>query len=133
MNLVLDTHIWVWWLTPGSPLKSSERKALDLAAEKRALHIAAISLWEVQLLSAKHRLELSAPFAEWIIRAAAPGVVSVLPLDVEVVLAAARLPPWFHGDPADRLIVATAQSRTLPLATHDAAIRKSRLVRLWNP
>ena len=40
-------------------------------------------------------------------------------------------PKSFHGDPADRLIVATARARKLPLATRDAAIRKSRALKLW--
>jgi len=56
----------------------------------------------------------------------------VVPLDIAVVLALAALPETFHGDPADRLIVATARSRKLPLATRDAEIRKSRLVKLWS-
>ena len=58
-------------------------------------------------------------------------MISVIPLDIGVILAADALPKFFHGDPADRLIVATARARKLPLATHDAAIRKSRAVKLW--
>ena len=52
-------------------------------------------------------------------------------LDIDVILALDALPESFHGDPADRLIVATARARKLPLATRDAAIRKSRAVKLW--
>jgi PIN domain nuclease of toxin-antitoxin system len=48
-----------------------------------------------------------------------------------VVLALDALPPAFHGDPADRIIVATARSHGLALATHDRAIRQARLARLW--
>jgi PIN domain nuclease of toxin-antitoxin system len=131
LNVVLDTHMWVWWLTPQSELRRAERDALDRAADARELYISAISLWEVQLLYAKQRLDLPVPFAEWIARAADPRVVSVLPLDVDVILAVDSLPPSFHGDPADRLIVATARAHGMPLATHDAAIRKSRAVPLW--
>ena len=131
MNVVLDTHIWVWWLTATSPLKPFEREALDLAAERRELHIAAISLWEAQVLHAKRRLDLPVPFAAWLTRAADPRIVSVLPLDVDVVLATDELPASFQGDPADRLIVATARAHTMHLATRDAAIRKSRTVSLW--
>lgn len=133
MNVVLDTHVWVWWLTPDSRLRPAEREALDGAAEKRELHISAVSLWEAQVLQAKRRLHLPISFSDWIVRAADPRVISVLPLDVEVVLAADALPSSFHGDPADRLIVATARAHSMPLATHDAAIRKSRAVSLWKP
>ena len=48
-------------------------------------------------------------------------------------LALDSLPASFHGDPADRLIVATARAHALPLATHDTAIRRSRTVKLWKP
>lgn len=131
MNVLLDTHMWVWWLTATSPLKQNEREALDRAAERRELHLAAISLWEAQMLHARGRLDLPVSFSEWLTRAADPRVVSLLPLDVDVVLAADGLPPSFHGDSADRLIVATARAHAMQLATRDAAIRKSRAVPLW--
>ena len=53
--------------------------------------------------------------------------------NMDVVLALDQLPPTFHGDPADRLIVATARAHRLPLATHDRAIRRSRTVKVWSP
>lgn len=133
MSVLLDTHIWVWWLTPDSPLARAERDALDAKAVRRELFLPAISLWEVQVLHAKRRFELPLPFAEWLARASDERMISVLPLSVEVVLALDALPASFHGDPADRLIVATARAHALPLATHDAAIRRSRAVKLWKP
>ena len=131
MKVLLDTHVWIWWLTPGSPLAPSERDALDNAASNSELNLSAISLWEAQMLHAKRRLELPLPFSEWLLRAANPRMISVLPLDASAVIALDALPARFHGDPADRLIVATARAHALPVATRDAAIRRSRLVRLW--
>lgn len=133
MNVLLDTHIWVWWLTPGSPLTRTEREGFDAAAERREVCLAAISLWEAQILYRKRRLELPLPFSDWLARAADNRIVSVIPLDVETVLALDSLPHSFHGDPADRLIVATARAHSLPLATRDTRIRRSRMVRLWKP
>ena len=133
MNVLLDTHFWVWWLTPRSPLSARERAALDEAAGRRELFISAVSLWEVQMLHAKRKLELPLVFGDWLEQAADERMLTVLPLDVPVVLALDALPRSFHGDPADRLIVATARARTLPIATRDAQIRKSRATALWNP
>ncbi len=133
MSVVLDTHIWVWWLTPDSPLSRAERDALDAIAARRELFIPAISLWEAQVLHVKRRLALPLPFAEWLTRATDERVISVLPLSIEVIFALDALPASFHGDPADRLIVATARAHAMPLATHDAAIRRSRAVKIWKP
>lgn len=73
------------------------------------------------------------PFAAWLRAAASADIVTVLPLNVDVVLALDALPDSFHGDPADRLIVATARAHALPLATRDSRIRRSRLVKPWKP
>ena len=133
MKVLLDTHMWVWWLTASGDLPRRECDGLDRAAAAGALRVSAISLWEAQLLHARGRLELPLPFADWLRRATDPIVVTVLPLDLAVVLALDQLPPTFHGDPADRLIVATARAHKLPLATHDRAIRRSRTVKVWSP
>ncbi len=131
MSVLLDTHVWVWWLTPRSPLPARERDALDALAARRELCLSAISLWEAQMLHSKARLEIPVAFADWLEQAADERMLSVLPLDTAAVLALDSLPRSFHGDPADCLIVATARSRRIPLATHDAAIRRSRAVPLW--
>jgi PIN domain nuclease of toxin-antitoxin system len=133
LSALLDTHVWVWWLTPESPLTRAERAALDRAAERRELFLSPISLWEAQVLHSKGRLQLPLPFPDWLGMAADPQVIQLVPMDPPVILALDALPGSFHGDPADRLIVATARAHALPLATHDAAIRRSRLARLWKP
>ena len=133
MSVLLDTHVWIWWLTPESPLSPRERSALDALAVNRHLCIAAVSLWEAQMLHQRGRLELPMPFAEWLLQAADEQTIAVVPLDLEVVIALDGLPASFHGDPADRLIVATARSRRLPLATRDRRIRRGRVAKLWRP
>ena len=83
------------------------------------------------MLHAKGRLELRLPFDRWLIEAAQAAIVQIAPLDVRVVIAVDELPKTFHGDPADRIIVATARALDLPLATHDRRIRRSRAVKIW--
>jgi PIN domain nuclease of toxin-antitoxin system len=129
--VLLDTHMWIWWVTGQETLTTAEREALGAAAAGRQLALSAISLWEAQMLHAHGRLQLEMPFDAWLVQAAAPRVLEVIPIDVAVILALNKLPPSFHGDPADRIIVATAHARDLPLATRDRSIRRSRAVRLW--
>jgi PIN domain nuclease of toxin-antitoxin system len=133
LSVVLDTHVWLWWLLGQADLPEAQRRALnDLAADDPPL-LPAVCLWEAQMLHSKGRLSLDVPFARWLPEAAQPAVVRIAPLSVDVVLALDALPASFHGDPADRLIVATARSMRLPLATHDKQIRRSRVVSLWRP
>lgn len=130
--VLLDTHIWLWWLLGQEDLGTKDRQRLQaLVTAGTPPSISSISLWEAQMLVSKGRLPLSLPLNRWLPLATAPETVRVLPLDTDVVLAVKELPASFHGDPADRIIVATARAHGLPLVTRDANIRRSRLVRLW--
>lgn len=82
------------------------------------------------MLYKRGRLELDPPFSEWLRLAADPGTVCLLPLDTEVLIALEELPESFHGDPADRIIVATAICHRLRLRTHDRSIRQSQCVNI---
>jgi len=131
-TLLLDTHIWLWWLLGQPELASKERDALDaLAAAGTPPGLSVISLWEAQMLAAKGRLSIDVPLTHWLPTAVATESVTLLPMDVAVILALDKLPTGFHGDPADRIIVATARANGLPLATRDSNIRRSRAVKVW--
>jgi PIN domain nuclease of toxin-antitoxin system len=133
MAVLLDTHVWVWWLSGDPRLKARERDALDRLAERRELRLCAISLWEAQMAYSKGRFEPADPFEAWLRAAAAPDVVEIVPIDARVALALNDLPSSLPNDPADRLIVAAARAHALHLATQDRLIRRSRAVRLWRP
>ncbi len=79
------------------------------------------------------RITFRMPFDEWVEAAASEQTVDVLEITREVAKELVRLPKAFHRDPADRIIVATARALELAVATHDSAIRRSGLVRLWRP
>ncbi|HNT61578.1 MAG TPA: type II toxin-antitoxin system VapC family toxin [Candidatus Desulfobacillus denitrificans] len=132
--LLLDTHVWLWWLLGQPQLAARERDALDRhAAAGTPPGLSAISLWEAQMLAARGRLSIDEPLTHWLPTAAASETVTVLPLDVAAILALDALPKGFHGDPADRIIVATARAHGLPLATRDGNIRRSRATKIWKP
>lgn len=121
-KVVLDTHVWVW-LMEGSPnLKPGLRRAIEKFALDGGLLVSAISVWEVAMLEAKGRIAFDQDCGGWVKDAlSAPGI-SLVPLDPEIAVASTRLPSGFHGDPADRIIVATARSHACALVTADAGI-----------
>jgi len=123
-NLLLDTHVWVWLMEGNDRLLPDVRDAIQSAVPERLLSVAAISVWEVAMLEAKGRIVLDVDCNVWVRRAlAAPGL-SLTPLHPEIAVASTRLPDDFHGDPADRIIVATARQGGCTLVTADEAILK---------
>lgn len=119
--ILLDTHIWVWWVHGDSRLRTS---SLDLlkAHETRGLGVSIISCWEVAKLVEYKRLDLPTSVEEWIEQALGyPGIV-LLELTPRIAVEATQLPGSFHRDPADQLIVATARVHETPLATIDRKI-----------
>jgi PIN domain nuclease of toxin-antitoxin system len=85
----------------------------------------------VALLVHRGRLALTMPLETWLGVAAATATVQVVPITPAAVAEMNRLPDGFHQDPADRLIVATARTLQLPLATHDGRMLDSGLVTRW--
>lgn len=130
--VLLDTHIWLWWLLGDGPLSPKERQSLDNLAAQRSLAVSWVSVWETEMLERKQRVTLQPNFAEWIAMATHPDICLLLPADTEVVLAQRRLPDSFHGDPADRLITATALLAEMELATADSRIIESGVVSIWS-
>jgi PIN domain nuclease of toxin-antitoxin system len=133
LNILLDTHVWLWWLTGATQLKRKEREAIDRTAAVQLPFISSISIWESEMLVSRGRLVPNEPFDLWIRRMTAPDTVRIIDLDTDVIVSLHSLPKSFHGDPADRLIVATARTHGLTLVTHDASIRRSRLTPIWKP
>ncbi|MCP9834141.1 MULTISPECIES: type II toxin-antitoxin system VapC family toxin [unclassified Cyanobium] len=86
MKVLLDTHVWLWWLLGSECLGARERRSLDRMAAAGSTHLSAMSLWEAQMLHAKGRLTLDRPFQAWLQEAASPAVVQIMPLDVTMVI-----------------------------------------------
>jgi PIN domain nuclease of toxin-antitoxin system len=123
LPLVLDTHVWLWTVQGDrTHLSSAAIREVEEASRAGEILISAISVWEVAMLEAKGRLSLSRPVDDWV-RAAlrAPGT-RLLDLSPEIAVESTRLPGSVHGDPADRILVASARVTGGRLATRDGAL-----------
>lgn len=118
--ILLDTHIWVWWVH-GARL-SEDQLAQIASLAPTGLGVSIISCWEVAKLVEKGRLTLQQPVSTWFEQALSYPGVQLLDLSVPIVLDATSLPGEFHNDPADQLIVATARIHRCQLATADGKL-----------
>jgi PIN domain nuclease of toxin-antitoxin system len=128
--LVLDTHAWVWWASKPQQLSRKQRSAIDRARRRggAALLLSVISGWEVALLVQGGRPRLPVTLEAWLEQAMAIPGLDVVPLSVPIMASAARLTAL--RDPADMLIVATAQHHGAPLVTSDRRIEESGTVQV---
>jgi PIN domain nuclease of toxin-antitoxin system len=128
VSVVLDTHVWWWWVTGEPGLSAAQKRALAKAGPDNPLRISDISLWEVATLASLGRLSITMPLRDWLEAAAAPPLVHRCEISPAVAAAVAALPDGFHRDPADRIIVATARVHQATLLTRDRRILDAKLV-----
>ncbi len=123
--IVLDTHAWLWWASQASAL--SRKAEREIRAAKR-IGVSAVSCLEVAVAEARGRIELDRPALLWLEEALSLPRVELLPLTPAVAVRASRLDRDFSGDPADRVIVATALLESARLVTRDSRIREHPVV-----
>ena len=126
MNLILDTHILIWWMHDATDRLSKVQRAALLEMEKqdRQMALSAITLWEVAMLVERRRIAVIKPMVEFLNDIDCHPLLKVLPLTTSIAFESVRLGEGLHRDPADQIIVATARCHGLTLVTADERIRK---------
>lgn len=115
-KLLLDTHIWLWYLLGDERLSANHRRLIE--TDDSILYLSPVSVWEAHLLIEKGRLPLTDSPADWISTALALLPVREAPLTLRSAILARQL-DLAHQDPADRFIAATAVEQKLILLTED--------------
>jgi len=113
--MILDTCALLW-LASGD--KKLSRSTLKQISEAPVVYVSAISGFEVAIKAAKGKLKLPHPPQEWFEKVISHHGLAILPLELDICIAAAQLPP-IHDDPADRFIIAAAKAGNLPVVTSD--------------
>jgi len=120
--ILLDTHVWVWWLAQPERLSKAARQVIERNLSARKVGISSFSAWELTLLVQRKRLELSIDLSEWIAETERIEGVTFHPVNNSIALQSVNLPGTFHPDPADRILVATARHLGATMITGDAKI-----------
>jgi PIN domain nuclease of toxin-antitoxin system len=119
--IVIDTHIWYWWVHQPERLTRPQVEAIE-AHRADVIGVSAISCWEIAKRVEYGRMQLSRPIGQWLALALRFPGIHLLPLTPEIAVASTQLPGTFHKDPADQIIVATARVHDCPLVTSDQKI-----------
>ncbi|MCA1978492.1 MAG: type II toxin-antitoxin system VapC family toxin [Thiobacillus sp.] len=121
-GLVIDTHVWLWIEADPDRLGKAARARIDAAARAGSLWVSVMSVWEIGMLVAKDRIRLAMPVDEWVRQASATPGMQMLGLIPDIALESTRLPDAPHGDPVDRMLIASARVHNLTLVTADEKI-----------
>ena len=118
--IVVDTHVLLWWAFDPDKLSEPARHWTH-EMERHGGFASAISIWELGIKVKRGKLELPISIEEMARRIDRGRVIELIPVDTSTWLRSLSL-PWDHSDPADRVIVATALMRGVPLLTKDATL-----------
>ena len=121
--VVLDTHALVYDALAPARLSVRARKAIDLGGADNEIACSDISLWEIAMLIARKRLDPGMDTLQFLDDMVAARRIQVLPITAETAVMA-QSDAFSHGDPADRLIAATAMLHRAALISSDSKLRR---------
>jgi len=130
--IVLDTHALVWWVTNAPRLSLRAKRAIEAAVRQAPVTTSAISIFEVATAVRRERLHLKPPLEEWLRDIRALPELHIEPVTADIAHLAGTLEREVPGDPADRIILATAVTLEAKLVTADERLSSSRRVEtIW--
>ena len=120
--IVLDTHVLLWALLQPEELSENIKQHINLAQDNSQLFLSSISLWEIAMLKFKKRINIYEPIKDFLESIANINGLLIKDISPEIAAESVSLMDDFHGDPADRIIVATAKCYGATLLTRDQKI-----------
>jgi PIN domain nuclease of toxin-antitoxin system len=128
MNLLLDTHAFLWFMEGSERISQRARTEIEAADGVRALSVA--SAWEMAIKSSLGKLDLAKPLGELLPPLLTDAGIELLPIEIADLARVATL-PFHHRDPFDRLLAAQALERGLAIVSIDEAFDSYGVARVW--
>ena len=128
MKFLLDTHIFLWWITDAPQLPPYIRKMISAGSAR--LFLSAASCWEIAIKAQIGRIELPDKPGIFISHQMSLNAIQGLPIQTSHALQIFNL-PIHHRDPFDRIIIAQSQLEKLPIITSDPLIAKYKVKVVW--
>lgn len=128
MNLLLDTHAFLWLME--APEKLPPKTLKICASPANRLFLSLASVWEMQIKIGLGKLKLKGALSDLVTEQLTSNSVESLPIQLSHLWGLSKL-PTLHADPFDRLLVAQAQIEKMVLITADEAIRRYKITVLW--
>jgi PIN domain nuclease of toxin-antitoxin system len=116
MNVLLDTHVLIWWIENNRRL--GKRAKAIIQSDQTTVWVSAASVWEISIKAAQNRFDIKRSFVERFGEEINKSGFRRLPVDFDHAFAVREL-PLHHADPFDRMLVAQAQCEGLTLITAD--------------
>jgi PIN domain nuclease of toxin-antitoxin system len=128
MQLLLDTHVFLWWVDNDQRL--SERARLIITDGANELFLSAASSWEIAIKAQLGKLILPANLEQFISKELDENYITIMPIQLSHTLAIYRL-PVLHRDPFDRMLVTQSQFENIPILTADPLIKQYNVQSIW--
>jgi len=128
MNILLDTHTFLWFISGSDELSEKARELIE--NENNRVYISAASLWEMAIKVSLQKLALSEPYETLIPEQLAINGVEILGITVAHTTKVTIL-PFHHRDPFDRLIIAQAMEEQWPIVSVDHVFDDYSVTRIW--
>lgn len=128
MKVLLDTHVFLWWITDDPQLPSHIRELIAKGGNE--LFFSAASCWEIAIKAQLGKISIPAKADSYISEQMAANSVQSLPVEASHALQVYHL-PLLHRDPFDRILIAQAQLEGLPIITSDSQIMEYKIKVIW--
>lgn len=120
-KILLDTHVWLWVMIGDSILKNFTDSFEACLGTDNVL-VSPMSIWEIGMLADKKRIEIDMDVLDWVDQALDTPGMQLSPMTPRIAIQSSRLPGKVHGDPVDRILIATAYQENAVLVTCDKKI-----------